>query len=56
MKLLIQAVSLQTAKAFKSLFEDPACKLGKLTPEKMHHMVFIFAIVIYSLFFLHNFQ
>lgn len=50
MKLLIQAASLQTAKAFKGLLKDPTCTSDKLAPKKMHHVVFIVAIVIYSLF------
>lgn len=51
MKLLIKAASLQTAKALKSLFKDPTCMLDKLAPKKMHHVLFIVVIVIYSLFF-----
>lgn len=32
------------------------CTLDKLAPEKMHHVVFIAIIVVYSLFFYINFS
>ena len=50
MKLLIKAVNLPSVNSLMCLLRHLTFTLGKLAPEKMHHIVFIISIIVYSLF------